>query len=194
MRKYKRRIFLIDKSFQLKYVVLLFTVLLFQSLIVMAATFVPQMVVMKFSANIEEKIAASQKFLLLHGMIWPGIILSMVLLSGFSIFITHKIAGPVYRIKKSLQEIIAGNLNEKIVLRKNDELMDLAENVNFLTANMRDCLATIKESHCIQSEHLVELERQIEAGTISEAAGNDLLIKIRSNRKHMEELLNKFDT
>src|SRR3989338_6440459 len=45
---------------------------------------------------------------------------------------SHKIAGPVYRIEKTLGDISKGNLGLKIRLRDGDELVDLAYMINNL--------------------------------------------------------------
>ncbi len=46
------------------------------------------------------------------------------------IFFSHRIAGPVYHIQKSLGKIMEGNLTYRVRLRRKDELTDLAEDVN----------------------------------------------------------------
>lgn len=45
---------------------------------------------------------------------------------------SHRIAGPVHRIKKSIEKMISGNFAEPIVLRQGDELKDLAASINML--------------------------------------------------------------
>lgn len=65
-------------------------------------------------------------------LIWMSI-LFIVLIIIFGLFISHKMAGPVYRIKKTLKEVSDGNIdvNEvKFRLRKRDELKDLVDALN----------------------------------------------------------------
>jgi len=59
-----------------------------------------------------------------------------------TIFITHKIAGPLYRIKFLLKEAEKGNLNVNFKLRKGDQLHDLASSLNHFLDTYR---ATIRE-------------------------------------------------
>ncbi len=47
-----------------------------------------------------------------------------------SIYLSHKIAGPVYRFQVTLQDIEKGNLRTRIRLRKFDETQPLAERFN----------------------------------------------------------------
>lgn len=69
------------------------------------------------------------------------------LLSGMALalFLPQKIAGPVYRIEKSLRVIREGDLTEVVRLRQNDTLTDLAASVNETTAALRSRLQAVKE-------------------------------------------------
>ncbi|URA10230.1 HAMP domain-containing protein [Thermospira aquatica] len=67
---------------------------------------------------------------------WPMIWLSvlyLVLIAVFGLFISHKMAGPIYRIKKTLDEATEGKIDIKTVefrLRKQDELHDVVKSLN----------------------------------------------------------------
>jgi signal transduction histidine kinase len=51
-------------------------------------------------------------------------------ISSLSIIFLHRIAGPLYRIERSLDQVIEGEDIEYIRLRKGDELQDLAKKIN----------------------------------------------------------------
>ncbi|MCS7299509.1 MAG: hypothetical protein RMJ37_06110 [Spirochaetia bacterium] len=59
-------------------------------------------------------------------------ILQIILISAFGLFFSHRIAGPVHRIKRELREIADGKLpiNHEIKLRKRDFLLDIAKEIN----------------------------------------------------------------
>ena len=60
-------------------------------------------------------------------------ILYLFIIAVFGLFISHKMAGPIYRIKKTLLEASKGNVNIKELefrLRKRDELQDLVDALN----------------------------------------------------------------
>ncbi|MBI4055317.1 MAG: hypothetical protein HY402_04200 [Elusimicrobia bacterium] len=59
-----------------------------------------------------------------------GIGFLLTVLAG--IFYSHRLAGPLYRIHTALQEFAAGKSPGPIQLRKNDELKELAEDINRL--------------------------------------------------------------
>lgn len=56
--------------------------------------------------------------------------LNILLILIFSLFFSHKLAGPMYRIKKSLIDFIAGKRYEPIELRRGDHMHDLAALIN----------------------------------------------------------------
>lgn len=67
---------------------------------------------------------------------WPMIWMAglfIVLIAVFGLFISHKMAGPVYRIKRTLDEATDGKIDMKTLefrLRKKDELQDLVNALN----------------------------------------------------------------
>ncbi len=68
----------------------------------------------------------------LSPMIWMSV-LYLVMIIVFGLFISHKMAGPVYRIKKTLKEVADGKVkvsDVKFKLRKRDELKDLVDSLN----------------------------------------------------------------
>jgi len=65
---------------------------------------------------------------------WSPIIfisfLNLLVLIFYSLFFSHKMAGPMFRIKKTLKEIIANKKVNEIKLRKKDQFHDLASLLN----------------------------------------------------------------
>jgi len=58
--------------------------------------------------------------------------LSLVLIWVVALELSHRIAGPLYRMEKDLDERIKGTRQGPIILRKNDELKPLADKINKL--------------------------------------------------------------
>ena len=69
------------------------------------------------------------------------------LLSGvaLALFLPQKLAGPIYRVQKSLEVIRDGDLTERVRLRRNDTLMDLADSVNETAAGLMVMIQEIKD-------------------------------------------------
>lgn len=62
-----------------------------------------------------------------------------------TIFLTHKIAGPIYRIRMLLKQVHEGNLNVVFKLREEDQLQGLANSLNEVFADYRKNLKNISE-------------------------------------------------
>ena len=74
-----------------------------------------------------------------------------VVLIGFAtiiltIFISHKIAGPLYRFERSAEEIGKGNLTLVTQLRESDQAKDLANAFSRMTSDLRKKLLEIDSS------------------------------------------------
>lgn len=54
-----------------------------------------------------------------------------------SILYSHRVAGPLVRITRTLKEIGEGNLDINIKLRRADELKELAASINGMAANLK---------------------------------------------------------
>ena len=67
--------------------------------------------------------------LYLYPIIWVSL-LNIVVISVFSLFFSHKMAGPLHRIKLTLDNFTANKHTHAIKLRKNDFFQDLAEKIN----------------------------------------------------------------
>ena len=62
-----------------------------------------------------------------------------------SVFVSHKIAGPVYRLEETTRIIASGDLTYQIHLREGDELKDLQEAFNTMTDSLRLMVAKDRE-------------------------------------------------
>jgi methyl-accepting chemotaxis protein len=67
---------------------------------------------------------------------------------GVIIFIlfSHRIAGPLHHFETVLQEIEAGDLTSRIVLRKSDQLVELKTALNLLLESMNKRIGSIKKT------------------------------------------------
>jgi len=64
-----------------------------------------------------------------------GIALSVATVAG--ILLTHRIAGPAYRFSVFLKDVLRGEQTEQCRIRHNDELQDICELINRVTADAR---------------------------------------------------------
>ena len=117
--------------------------------------------------------------------ILPAVLLSglaVIVITGIAtIFITlftsHKIAGPLYRIEKDINEITSGNLRQEFNLRQGDEIRPIAESLNEMAHFLRDEVGGMKKA-------LADLE----------SAGGSLSPEAREKIKTLKTKLDKFRT
>lgn len=64
------------------------------------------------------------------------IIVSLPFMWFFGIRQTHRVVGPINRIKATLDAIGRGNFTERIYLRKGDVLTELAEEINLMAERL----------------------------------------------------------
>ena len=147
--KYRRRNYFIKKGFQASFI-LRFILVIFFGIMVSSG-----IVYYLTSEKIEEayyrshiKIASTGEIvypiLLTANIITLGIIIIVTII--ITLLISHKIAGPLYRIEKSIHEIGEGNLSFKIYLRAKDELITLAEIFNNMIAKLKGKIERIRDA------------------------------------------------
>ncbi len=90
----------------------------------------------------------------LHSRIWPAILILFVLLSAHSVFVSHRIAGPLYRFRKVMKSVASGDLSIRFTLRKKDYLAKEASLVAEMIAALRAKVGALKD-HCSEVDALV---------------------------------------
>lgn len=194
MRSYKRRFrnYLIDKRFQSKYLFLTLLLLLAYTFIFTIILFLPSILTLYFDYPLAEKSEAARTLIVLDGTVWPTIGAVISIFSLLSIFLTHKIAGPVYRLKHALTELTNGNLDSRICLRKWDDLQELAEQVNLFSDELRSYIATLKKDHEELANSIDQLEREMREKTVEAESWGEIIGQIQGQKKVISERLERF--
>jgi methyl-accepting chemotaxis protein len=66
-----------------------------------------------------------------------NLVLAAPVLFYLSLRVSHRLAGPLPKIYDTLRKVGQGDLEQKLVLRRNDELLDLADAINEMIDNLR---------------------------------------------------------
>lgn len=74
---------------------------------------------------------------LINSRIIISILLVSPLIALIGLYLSHKIAGPIFRMERYVNEMATGNLHSRLVLRKGDELLNLAEGINSLSESLK---------------------------------------------------------
>lgn len=187
-----RKKYLIKRAFQLKYtgIILLFIYLtaIISSIVVYLTIFpflsekladvYPQarLAAVLRNANLKLYLSAT---LLLPIAAWFGIILS------------HRIAGPWYRLENILRDIAEGNLSE-VRLRRTDELHSLADAINKVSRSLRSMSQEVLGSLQSLDEALRDFEKELNREPIDLIKAKLLISKIGDTSADINNLIKKY--
>ena len=125
----------------------------------------------------QQQATISQQNTMLASLV-AGLALLVVLIGLLGIYFTHKVVGPIYKMKMLLRQVGEGKLNFHGKLRKGDELQDFFEVFAAMVEKLKDR----------QQREVTELEQAMEAAKDS-GASDDAIEKIRHVRDEMRASL-----
>lgn len=70
-------------------------------------------------------------------MLGLGLLLIVVVIGVMGVYVTHKISGPIFKMKRHLNEVAEGHLRVPYALRKGDELVDFFESFSNMVKDLR---------------------------------------------------------
>jgi len=157
-KPYKRHTYIINKKFQVKYLFIIITVMLITVATVSFTTFyfVWDRIIEEFffvpdaAKKLGHILVNTTKMLVL-----PVIVLAVVFAFA-GVLLSHRVAGPIYRVQKIAEDLGNGNLNFTVRFRKDDDLQELAGALNKMIGNIR---AMVKEDKVIISRLSVMSEK-----------------------------------
>lgn len=191
-RPYKRRRILIE-SYQYR---LLFINLLYFCIILLifaAALFLPLILKLRSGgASVIEQGELAGQFLALHARVWPAMLVVFVLLALHSTFVSHRIAGPLYRFRKVFGAVAGGDLSVRAQLRKGDYLGKESDSLNEMIASLRAKIESIQSHHVETQTVLTALKQSIERGSIEDVQRQ--LEDLHVRMKELEVSIRQFQT
>ncbi|GAB4365476.1 MAG: hypothetical protein Kow00128_08050 [Deltaproteobacteria bacterium] len=118
---------LVDRQFQIGLAWRMLLVFLLFFFLGIFLVFAPSMFGLLTGDTLESLEPAANEFLVLHRRIWPAVVVVLVGMFGYTIVVSHRIAGPIYRINDVLRKLIAGEFPDRVAFRKGDYFQDTAE-------------------------------------------------------------------
>jgi general secretion pathway protein G len=138
---FRRRRILID-GFQLRYAAEQLAFLFLLAVAVAAAVFGPVIIELRGTGGS----AVAGHFLWLHTWFWPVAILTLAVAAGHAIWISHKIAGPLYRFRRVFELIAAGDLSPRVRIRRGDYLTEEAAAFDAALVALRERATGVHEA------------------------------------------------
>jgi len=158
MTTQKRKQLFINKRMQTKYVVQTLILLLVYTAFFICLLLAPYISSVLSGIPLQDQAQIARMLMNMHNSSWPILAAMILLMSLGTIFMTHRIAGPVYRLKQILTDVSDGKLNVNLELREKDDLKDLAQHVNVLIDDLRGLVETLQGNDASLKQCLAELE------------------------------------
>lgn len=143
----KRRQYIVDKKFQFKYLFYILAMMVSTVLIVSFTIFfvIWEKIIKEFFYIPDAAKRLSDIFITTSEILIFPIVILLVIFSIIAILFSHKIAGPIYRVKKIAEELKNGNLNINVRFRKGDEFHDLADVLNKMILGIKSLILLDKK-------------------------------------------------
>jgi hypothetical protein len=169
-RFFRRRRYLLDKPFQFQMLVLTLGYIIFFALAISVTLFLPPVMVL-LSRDPDSVRAAESTIQLvyLHQRLWPVLFMSLFAFGLHSIYTTHKMAGPLYRIRRTLETIKTGKIPKPIHLRKGDFFQGEADLLNETLGVISTRVSEMNAIHDGLVDGIAECREALREGRTEEA-------------------------
>ncbi len=112
------------------------------------------------SDSLDERQIAAKEMLMLSETVWVAVPILFFGSAVFSLVITRRVAGPLYRLDESTQQWVRGNLHWRMRFRPSDRLDELAETVNQALENIEQSFAHIQHQATRLQAALLKIEQE----------------------------------
>lgn len=191
--KFKRRRYFVAKRFQLKYVSLILLLMFLTAALCSYVVYYTSMLLMgEKLANVYPQGRLVHIMKIVNFRILLSLIFVSPLVVVIGIFLSHRIAGPINRMEKFLSGIAQGNLTGQLVLRRKDELIAIADGINYLVDNLREAVINEKMHLNKVSTELANLRKALEAKPVDQAKVTETLNRLNSAEKDLNKALDRY--
>lgn len=157
VRPYKRRIYFIEKDFQAKFILKFCILVAISGLLTIGMLYLlaRQSTTVSF-VNSRVVVRTTADFILPVLIQTVAIVTIIVGLATIvvTLFVSHKIAGPLYRFKKVLELLGQGDFSSGFKIRRLDQLQDIADAFDNMISRVREELKALKDNFQILKEKL----------------------------------------
>lgn len=168
--KYKRRIVIIKRALQFKYI----------------AIVIISMILVAFTVGWDVYYTVGRAIIDLdHPELFPLMIrinnlmlgkLAVLIIIVFiiAIFVSHKFAGPIFKFERSCDTVASGDLTYRVHLRSGDELTELQDKFNNMVSEIQKNVLSDKEISKIAGEKLQAVSARLSQKNASPAELSDI--------------------
>jgi methyl-accepting chemotaxis protein len=192
---YKRRNFFINKEFQGKYIFNYFLLVTIGSLVFIGVfSFFSSNTLSIVYDNYHLQLGVTPEILFkkILSTQWLFVVFGGGIVILVTLFLTHRVAGPFYRFEKSFDEMIEGDISNKIVLRQKDEGKELAHKINAFNFVLGDKLSIIENFNSNIAVSSLQLKKVLEESGLDSDTFGPFLTEILGSQKNIQTLINDY--
>jgi len=178
-QRFQRRVVLVKRQLQFKYVGLVFFSVLCASLIIGGDIYYNMYRLIVTEAPSLGPAASQFNFIIL-----VKLALYLVLMLLISVFVSHRFAGPIFRFERSAQTVAKGDLTHRVALRTGDELMELQDEFNAMTAGLQGLVQKDRNLAAHLAARVDDIAQRLPADA---AAAREDLASLKLELQHMTQ-------
>ena len=194
---FRRRNYFISRDFQVRFTIKFLIVIVIEAILAIGLfMYLSRGTLTTGFIGSDFRIARTSEFFLPTLLVSNLIIIGITAIIGIAvlIYMSHRIAGPLYRFEKILTDIGRGDLTQRFKLRDKDQLSELSESITELTTTMDKRISDIK----LRAHDLTGLLQEIQTTVPSKPSDSkeleNLLREVSENIQALEEVVNYFKT
>ena len=196
-RTWRRRNYFIRKDFQGKFMLRFFLAILIGAMVF--TTILSIFSAHTMTVTYEDsalRIDWTPKALFLHIVRAYGVYILVlgVVVSIVSLFLSHRIAGPLFRFERSVEEITRGNLTLHITLRKKDEGKELAGLMNTMVTTLSGHIRDVRQQADAAYGELESISHQLGGGQLSPGEMRERISEAMNSIENLKKTLSFFTT
>jgi len=137
----RRRIYFVDPSFQFKFIMKFCVVVLGSSIVIGTVLFfLWQNSTTVAIENTRVWLKPTSDFLLpqMAAVLLIVTVFSCLVAMILTLLISHKISGPIYRIRQEIEQVRQGDLTRQFHIRDSDQMQELARSLAEMTRSLRE--------------------------------------------------------
>ena len=133
---YKRKQYLVDPAYQLRFVSRVFLVVL---AVAVVSSIVSTVLIWKnmYRTDLESQTPLIASLIAVATTLLIELLLAIPIVFFLGIRQSHRVVGPMNRLKRMLEAIGTGDFSQRISLRQGDALEDLAKSINQMAENLQ---------------------------------------------------------
>lgn len=194
-RSFRRRQYIIKKGLQFRYIGVVFLLAILAAIVGGYTVFITGWTAFgEKLSNVYPQGRLVAVFKATNLNLLRNLLFASPLIFVLGLLSSHKIAGPVYRIEKTLYEIARGNLTPRVKLRKGDELWDLADIINTMAENLNAAMVSDRALVLNIQKKLDELQNAISRQGYDPKAIGSSVNALQAELKNLNASLQKWTT